>query len=58
MLRKNLIAKIVLRKNLRRALEGIEDFSHIFVIFWLHKISDPETVLRVHSRGKTELPLS
>jgi tRNA-Thr(GGU) m(6)t(6)A37 methyltransferase TsaA len=54
---KDLISKIVLKKDLSRALEGIEDFSHIFVIFWLHKISKSETVLKVHPRGKTEFPL-
>jgi len=53
---KNLISKIVLRKDLSTALDDIEDYSHIYVIFWMHKISNSEIVLKVHPRGKTELP--
>jgi tRNA-Thr(GGU) m(6)t(6)A37 methyltransferase TsaA len=55
---KNLISKIVLKKNLTKALDSVENFSHIYVIFWLHKISATgKTVLKVHPRGKAELPL-
>ncbi len=55
---KNVISKIIFKKELVKALDGIEDFSHIFVIYWLHKISNAEkTFLTVHPQGKAELPL-
>jgi tRNA-Thr(GGU) m(6)t(6)A37 methyltransferase TsaA len=55
---KNRVSKIVLKKDLVEALDGIEDFSHIFVIFWLHKISSRERkILRVHPRGRQDMPL-
>lgn len=34
------ISKIVINKNLTKALDGIEDFSHIYVIFWMNKIKN------------------
>lgn len=54
---KSLVSRIVLKKSLSRALDGIEDFSHVFVIFWMHRIADTETALKVHPRGRTDLPL-
>ncbi len=55
---KNLVSKIVLKKNLTEALEGIEDFSHLFVVFWLHKAFATEKLVpKVHPWGKTELPV-
>ena len=55
---KNHVSKILLNKNLIEALDGIEDFSHIFVIFWLHKISSREReTLKVQPRGRQDMPL-
>ncbi len=55
---KGIVSKIVLKKKFSEALDGVEKFSHIFVIFWLHKIlTTKNTVLKVHPRGKLELPL-
>ena len=51
------ISEIVLDPDLVKALEGIEDFSHIFVIFWMHRIVDKDRrVTNVHPRGRRELP--
>lgn len=35
---RSLISKIVIKKELTKALDGIEDFSHIYVIFWMHRV--------------------
>jgi tRNA-Thr(GGU) m(6)t(6)A37 methyltransferase TsaA len=52
------VSEIVLRKDLIEALEGIEDFSHLFVIFWMHEISREERAIRkVHPRGRKDMPL-
>jgi len=55
---RSLISKIVIRKDLVEALEDIEDFSHIFVVFYMHQISKKEKRnLKVHPRGRLDLPL-
>ena len=55
---KSLISKIVIDEGFSQALDGIEDFSHIFVIFWMHQITANEkTVLHVHPRGRSDVPL-
>jgi len=55
---RSLVSKIVVRKGLTKALEGIEGFSHIFVVFYMHEIPKEETkILKVHPRGRTDLPL-
>ncbi len=38
-------------------LEGITDYSHVFVLFWMHRCPRP-TPLQVHPRGNTALPLT
>jgi len=52
---KSLVSKIVLRKSLAKGLDGVEEFSHVFVIFWMHRISNTEKKL-VSSEGRAELP--
>jgi len=55
---KSLISRIVIRKDLVEALEGIEDFSHMFVVYRMHKVPKKETkLLKVHPRGRKDLPL-
>jgi tRNA-Thr(GGU) m(6)t(6)A37 methyltransferase TsaA len=55
---RSLISKIIIRKDLVEALEGIEDFSHVFVVFYMHQISEEEKRnLKVHPRGRLDLPL-
>lgn len=54
---RSLISKIIVKRGLTKALEGIEDFSHIFVVFYMHQVSEKEKALRVHPRGRTDLPL-
>jgi tRNA-Thr(GGU) m(6)t(6)A37 methyltransferase TsaA len=52
------VSKIVLRQDLTEALDGITDFSHIFVIFWMHEISkEDRKALKVHPRGRGDMPL-
>lgn len=52
------VSEIVLREDLAKALDGIEDFSHLFVIFWMHEISNEERrTVKVHPRGREDMPL-
>jgi tRNA-Thr(GGU) m(6)t(6)A37 methyltransferase TsaA len=55
---KTRISQIILNDELAQALEGIADFSHLFVIFWMNQIQeDKRMVLKVHPRGRMDLPL-
>jgi len=36
------LSKIVLEKDLTKALDGVEEFSHVFIVYWMHKISNAE----------------
>ena len=52
------MSEIVLRTDLTPALNGLDEFSHIFVIYWLHDVSaHQQRILKVHPRGRRELPL-
>jgi len=35
---RSLISRIIINKNLTNALDSLEDFSHIYIIFWMNKI--------------------
>lgn len=55
---KNVLSQLVLRENLTEALEGVEEFSHIFVLFWLDKMTgDNRKVMKVHPMGRADMPL-
>jgi tRNA-Thr(GGU) m(6)t(6)A37 methyltransferase TsaA len=55
---KSRTSQIVLHSELAEALDGIGDFSHLFVLFWLNRIPDePRKTLKVHPRGRRDLPL-
>ena len=45
---------IRIHKRWVRGLEGVEDFSHIIVVFWLHQARKP--ALRIHPKGFKDLP--
>ena len=56
--KKSNVSKIIIRQDLTEALDGIEDFSHLFVIFWMHKTPKEErTTMKVHPRGRIDMPL-
>jgi tRNA-Thr(GGU) m(6)t(6)A37 methyltransferase TsaA len=55
---RNLVSEIIIRKRLTKALEGIEEFSHVFILFYMHQVPAKETrTLKVHPRGRIDLPL-
>jgi tRNA-Thr(GGU) m(6)t(6)A37 methyltransferase TsaA len=55
---KNVVSKIFFREDLTEALEGIEEFSHLFILFWLHEMSDEDRkIMKVHPRGRADMPL-
>lgn len=49
-------SRIELIPELRGSLLGLEDFSHVLVVFWMHRSSFDAGHLVRHPQGKTELP--
>lgn len=48
---RSLVAKVVLDEALAAALDGIEEWSHIYVIFWLDKVARGEEPVLHHPHG-------
>jgi tRNA-Thr(GGU) m(6)t(6)A37 methyltransferase TsaA len=39
---RSLVSQVVLRGELGPALDGIEEWSHLYVLYWLHQVSRAE----------------
>ena len=50
------VSEVRVDQRWEAALEGIEEFSHILVLFWLNRI-EGERVMRVHPMGRLDAPL-
>jgi len=52
------LSKVIVDPLLAPALDGIKDFSHLYVLFWLDRITrDQKKTQKVHPRGRKDLPL-
>ena len=47
---------IVLDSSLTEALDNLDEFSHIIVIYWMHQSRGPAPT-KVHPKGRLKLPL-
>jgi tRNA-Thr(GGU) m(6)t(6)A37 methyltransferase TsaA len=50
-------SRIVLDGSWVEALQGLDEFSHIIVVFWLDRPGEAEVPLRVHPEAREEMPL-
>ena len=52
------VSEIEVDDSLTEALDGLEGFSHIIVIYWMHQADRIEPLPhKIHPRGNPELPL-
>jgi len=52
------LSEIIIDDELNDALDGIEDFSHLMIIYWAHLTEDKKhSVRKVHPMGNSEFPL-
>lgn len=52
------ISEIIVNEDLQEALSRIEEFSHIIVLYCMHKVSPSQrSVMEIHPRGEQNLPL-
>ncbi len=50
------VSDVVVDDSLTEALEGLEEFSHIIVIYWMQRATG-QLSAKVHPMGRGELPL-
>jgi len=51
-------SEIVIDEEWEEHLEGLEEFSHIIVVFWMHKSPiGTRPPGKIHPRGRADLPL-
>jgi len=51
------VSEIVIEPSLTEALDGLEEYSHITVLWWMHLLPSGEVTLKVHPMGREEFPL-
>jgi len=52
------ISEIVINENLMDILDGIDQYSHLVVLYWAHKVPEPSrSLVKVHPMGRKEFPL-
>lgn len=54
----SITSTIIIRDDLAPALSGLEAYSHIAVITWMHQVTDEaRALLRIHPRGDASTPI-
>ena len=52
------ISELVIDSSLAGILEGIEDFSHLLVLYWAHRVpTEGRSLIKAHPMGRKDLPL-
>ena len=55
---RRVISELVIDDDLEGILDGIEDFSHIMVLYWAHRITpEGRPILKAHPMGRKDFPL-
>jgi len=51
------VSEIVLDETLTDGLDGIEEFSHLLILFWMHRAAEAEPVrMRRRPQGRQDMP--
>jgi tRNA-Thr(GGU) m(6)t(6)A37 methyltransferase TsaA len=51
-------SEIIINEEYLDCLEGIEDFSHLIILFWTHKVpNNARQIKKVHPAGLKEMPI-
>jgi tRNA-Thr(GGU) m(6)t(6)A37 methyltransferase TsaA len=55
----SVVSEIVLKPEYTEALDGVEDYSHLFILFWIPRIPQGrQGMLKVHPKSREDLPLT
>jgi tRNA-Thr(GGU) m(6)t(6)A37 methyltransferase TsaA len=53
-----LVSEIWIDESLTGILDGIEEFSHILVLYWAHRVPEEgRSIIKAHPMGRKDLPL-
>jgi tRNA (adenine37-N6)-methyltransferase len=51
-------SEILVTTDLTEALDRIDEYSHIVVLYWMHKVEPSQRLLqKVHPKGRHDLPM-
>ncbi len=54
-----MISEIIIDKDIMNILAGIEEYSHLVVLYWAHQVPEKSRLLtQVHPMGRKETPIS
>ena len=51
------ISEVIIDNDLTDALDGLENYSSIIVLYWMNRIPEGQMPLKIHPRGNREIPL-
>lgn len=51
------ISAIEVDQSLAEGLDGLEEFSHLIIIYWMHQVVSSPLSLKVHPMRRPDLPL-
>jgi len=54
---REIVSDIVIDSSLTEALDGLDGFSHIIVLYWMHQAMSGEVPLKVRPMGRQGIPL-
>jgi len=53
-----LVSEIILEPKHEEALEGVEENSHLLILFWLHRLRRTDREMKkIHPKSRQDLPL-
>jgi tRNA-Thr(GGU) m(6)t(6)A37 methyltransferase TsaA len=53
----HIISRVILYKSYELGLKGLDGYSHIIVVYWMHKLAGSRIInLLVRPRGRLDLP--
>jgi tRNA-Thr(GGU) m(6)t(6)A37 methyltransferase TsaA len=53
----NVVSRIEIDPALTEALDNLDEFSHIIVLYWMNRLADEPLPMKVHPRRDPNLPL-
>jgi tRNA-Thr(GGU) m(6)t(6)A37 methyltransferase TsaA len=54
----SVVSEVVLKPRYEEALEGVEDYSHLLILFWMNRVQKGRRGMKkVHPKSRQDLPL-
>jgi len=55
----DVVSELVIDRSLTDALDSLDEFSHIVVLYWIHRVDTAAKLpMKIHPRGNPSLPLT